>query len=168
MDKLTGFKEVAVIKEKSGMTYHYALYEDGNDYHPGDRVMLSNGNGIKPIHEIISREEAKKRFNGNIIAEVICKVEDNAYHQRVKEREERKKVVEKYEAFLELLPKKENHFGSDERPGFWTDGISVFCYSEKEAGTLKNMLMSLCEGKAEFVVGDIIGGKTFICMKEEE
>ena len=168
MDGLTGFSKVAVIKEDNGMFYHYALYEDGNDYQPGDRVMLSNGNGIKQIHEVITRDESKRRFTGNIIAEVICKVEDNAYHQRVKEREERKKVVEKYKAFLEMLPKEENQFGLDGKQGFWTDGTSVFCYSPNDEATIKNMLQSLCEGKVEFVIRYLTSGQAFVCVKEEE
>ena len=47
MSKLTGYKAVAVIKQGYAYKhYHFAIYDDGFDYQPGDKVILSNSNDI--------------------------------------------------------------------------------------------------------------------------
>ncbi len=109
MSKLTGYKAVAVIKQGYAFKhYHFAIYDDGFDYQPGDKVILSNSNDIwtiKPgdkvilsnsndiwtINEIITPEEATARYNKNITAEVVCKVDTNSYDKRVQKR----KAIEK-------------------------------------------------------------------------
>ena len=92
MSKLTGYKAVAVIKQGYAFKhYHFAIYDDGFDYQPGDKVILSNGNDIWTINEIITPEEATARYNKNITAEVVCKVDTNSYEKRVQKR----KAIEK-------------------------------------------------------------------------
>lgn len=92
MSKLTGYKAVAVIKQGYNFKhYHFAIYDDGFDYQPGDKVILSNSNDIWTINEIITPEEATARYNKNIIAEVVCKVDTNSYDKRVQKR----KAIEK-------------------------------------------------------------------------
>ena len=92
MSKLTGYKAVAVIKQGYAYKhYHFAIYDDGIDYQPGDKVILSNSNDIWTINEIITPEEATARYNKNITAEVVCKVDTNSYDKRVQKR----KAIEK-------------------------------------------------------------------------
>ena len=92
MSKLTGYKAVAVIKQGYAFKhYHFAIYDDGFDYQPGDKVILSNSNDIWTINEIITPEEATARYNKNITAEVVCKVDTNSYEKRVQKR----KAIEK-------------------------------------------------------------------------
>ena len=87
MAALTGYKAVAVIEQGTGCCkrdYHFAIYEDGTDYKPGDMVKVSNGNGFDVIKEIITPEEAHERFKKNITAEIICKVDTTAFDERVR------------------------------------------------------------------------------------
>ena len=92
MSKLTGYKAVAVIKQGYAFKhYHFAIYDDGFDYQPGEKVILSNSNDIWTINEIITPEEATARYNKNITAEVVCKVDTNSYEKRVQKR----KAIEK-------------------------------------------------------------------------
>lgn len=92
MSKLTGYKAVAVIKQGYAFKhYHFAIYDDGFDYQLGDKVILSNSNDIWTINEIITPEEATARYNKNITAEVVCKVDTNSYEKRVQKR----KAIEK-------------------------------------------------------------------------
>lgn len=92
MSKLTGYKAVAVIKQGYAFKhYHFAIYDDGFDYQPGDKVILSNSNDIWTINEIITPEEATARYNKSITAEVVCKVDTNSYEKRVQKR----KAIEK-------------------------------------------------------------------------
>lgn len=97
MAKLEGFSKVAVIKW-SYTQYHFAVYDDGNDYKVGDMVALSNNNLNAKIDEIISVEEARKRYKKDITAEVIGKIDISAYEKRVEQRkkkEELKKELDK-------------------------------------------------------------------------
>lgn len=92
MSKLTGYKAVAVIKQGyANKNYHFAIYDDGFEYQSGDKVILSNSNDIWTINEIITPEEATARYNKNITAEVVCKVDTNSYEKRVQKR----KAIEK-------------------------------------------------------------------------
>ena len=50
MAKLEGFKKVAVIKYGCN-SYHFAIYEDGNDYNVGDYVILSGSSIPEKISE---------------------------------------------------------------------------------------------------------------------
>ncbi len=85
MAKLTGYKQVAVIKQGYG-TYHFAIYEDGYEYKVGDSVIVSGNNQIQTIDEIISPEEAAERYGKAITAEIICPIDLSAYHTRVEKR----------------------------------------------------------------------------------
>ena len=53
MPKLTGYKEVAVI-EIAGKEYHFAIYDDGQNYSAGDMVIVS-GAARTDIREIKER-----------------------------------------------------------------------------------------------------------------
>lgn len=97
MTKLTGFKAVAVI-EQGYRDYRYAIYDDGTYYQVGDKVFVSGNKEIQTIKEIITPEEASQRFNKNITAEVIGKIDIISYDRRIakrKEAEELKKSMDK-------------------------------------------------------------------------
>lgn len=93
MAKLEGFSKVAVVNYGGYSNYHYAVYEDGIDYQVGDTVVTStNGYTVAKIKEIVSLEEATKRFNKNITAEIIGRVDTTAYDKRVEQRKEKDKL----------------------------------------------------------------------------
>ncbi len=85
MSKLTGYKAVAVIKQGYN-NYHFAIYEDGFDYKPGDKVVVSNGTRVWTVNEIITPDKAVIRYNKNITGEVVCKIDTNSYDKRVSKR----------------------------------------------------------------------------------
>jgi len=84
--KLTGFNKVAVIEYNNTLDLHYALYDE--DIKVGDDVLVTGklSSQIRQIKDIITLDEAKKRYEDDIIAEVKCKVDLSAYDQRVKNR----------------------------------------------------------------------------------
>lgn len=93
MAALTGFKAVAVIEQGTGCykkDYHYAIYDDGTTYMPGDKVYVSGTSNtcILKIKEIITPKETADRCKKNITAEIICRVDTNAYDARVEQRKE--------------------------------------------------------------------------------
>lgn len=93
MAALTGYKAVAVIEQGTGCykkDYHYAIYDDGTTYMPGDKVYVSGTSNtcILKIKEIITPKEAADRCKKNITAEIICRVDTNAYDARVEQRKE--------------------------------------------------------------------------------
>ena len=120
MAKLTGYKQVAVIKQ-GYPTYYYAIYDDGRKYYPGDSVIVSGAASgmVQTISEIIDPEEVASRMgNKSITAEVIAYVDTSAYEERVakrKEADELKKKMDqvikqmdesnKYEMYAERNPK---------------------------------------------------------------
>ena len=92
-EKLTGYKKVAVIQtDGCGYNYNFAIYDDGVDYCPGDKVMVSGNDRIQTIEEVITAEEAKERFGGDIVAEVIGRIDTTAYDKRVEKRKEAKRI----------------------------------------------------------------------------
>ncbi len=91
MAKLEGYSKVAVIKYGC-VSYHFAIYEDGTNYEPGDMVVVSGNSASGEIEEIISAEEAANRFKKNITAEVICKVDTSAYVKRLEKRKNKEKL----------------------------------------------------------------------------
>lgn len=94
-EKLTGYTKVAVIKTDGCISnYHFAIYDDGVDYHPGDKVIVTGNNKIQEISEIITPEEAKDRFDKDIIAEVIGRIDTTAYDKRAEKRKEAKRIKE--------------------------------------------------------------------------
>ena len=104
MAKLEGYKAVAVTKEGCyGKKYSYAIYDDGEVYKAGDKIVVSGSNkDILTIEEILTPEEC----NRNITAEVICKVDTSAYDKRVEERKEkaeRKKEADKIKKQMDKM-----------------------------------------------------------------
>ena len=95
MAKLEGYYAVAGTKEGCyGKKYFYAIYDDGETYKAGDKIVVSGANkDILTIEEILTPDEC----NTNITAEVICKVDTSAYDKRVEERKE--KAERKKEAY---------------------------------------------------------------------
>lgn len=91
MAKLEGYSKVAVIKYHCG-TYYFAIYDDGNDYEIGDMVIFSSGSTPAKIKNILTLEEAKEEYPGNITAEVAGKVDISAYENRVKKRERKEEL----------------------------------------------------------------------------
>lgn len=105
MAGLAGYKAVAVVEE-GGTRYHFAIYDDGNEYMPGDCVIVScSGNGnycqYKWICEIITPEESAEEFSKNITAEVIGKA--NAYFERKEKRKEADKIKKKMDALTKKI-----------------------------------------------------------------
>lgn len=104
MVKLEGYYAVAVTKEGCyGKKYSYAIYDDGEVYKAGDKIVVSGSNkDILTIEEILTPEEC----NRNITAEVICKVDTSAYDKRVEERKEkaeRKKEADKIKKQMDKM-----------------------------------------------------------------
>lgn len=103
MAKLTGYKQVAAIKQQYG-TYYYAIYDDGRKYYSGDKVLVSGvaSGVVQTISEIIDPEEAAKRMgNKNITAEIISYVDTSAYEERV----EKRKAAEKLKKCMDKVIK---------------------------------------------------------------
>lgn len=112
MAKLEGYKAVAVIEEGTGYYgttkyYHYAIFDDGNTYKVGDKVIVSGSNNdVLEIKDIITLDEAKEKGRKDITAEVICKVDTSAYDKRVEERkkkDKRKKEADKIKKQMDKM-----------------------------------------------------------------
>ena len=106
MAKLEGFSKVAVIKFGGNYPYHFAIYDDGTDYQVGDYVVVSANSPNAKIDEIISVEEAAKRSNKNITAEVIAKFDKTAYDKRVEQRKEKEKLKKELDKRKKEIQKK--------------------------------------------------------------
>lgn len=91
MAKLEGFTKVAVVKYNWDFPYHFAIYDDGNDYQIGDMVAFSGNSIPAKIVDIISVEESKKRIK-DITAEVIGKIDVAAYEKRLEKRKEKEQL----------------------------------------------------------------------------
>lgn len=100
--KLAGYKAVAVIK-LGGCDYHFAIYDDGNIYNPGDKIIVSGNSSLFTIDEIMSPEEASERFNKNITAEVICKIDTTSYDKRVEKRKEAEKLKKEMDKIIKEI-----------------------------------------------------------------
>ena len=99
--KLSGFNKVAVI-EINGNDYHYALYDD--NIIAGDKVLVSGRmTEVLTVKDIITADEAREKFKGDIVAEVKCKVDLSAYEQRVKNREEAEKLRKKMDEEIKKM-----------------------------------------------------------------
>lgn len=106
MANLEGYKAVAVTKEGYyKKKYYYAIYDDGETYNVGDKILVSGANkDILTIDDIIAPDEC----NVNITAEVICKVDvdTSAYDKRIEERKEkaeRKKEADKIKRQMDKM-----------------------------------------------------------------
>lgn len=105
MAKLTGYKQVAAIKQNYG-TYYYAIYDDGRKYCPGDKVIVSGAASgtVHTISEVIDAEEAVNRMgNKNITAEVIAYVDTSAYEERVAKRKEAEELKKKMDQVIKQM-----------------------------------------------------------------
>lgn len=105
MAKLTGYKQVAAIKQGYS-TYYYAIYDDGRKYYPGDKVLVSGrANGVvQTISELIDPEEAANRMGKkNITAEIIAYVDTSAYEERVSKRKEADELKKKMDQVIKEM-----------------------------------------------------------------
>lgn len=105
MAKLTGYKQVAAIKQGYS-TYYYAIYDDGRKYYPGDTVIVSGAASgmVQKIEEIVDPEEAAKRMgNKSITAEVIAYVDTSAYEERVAKRKEVAELKKKMDQVIKQM-----------------------------------------------------------------
>ena len=105
MAKLTGYKQVAAIKQGYS-TYYYAIYDDGRKYYPGDSVIVSGAASgmVQTISEIIDPEEAASRMgNKSITAEVIAYVDTSAYEERVAKRKEAAELKKKMDQVIKQM-----------------------------------------------------------------
>ena len=103
--KLTGYKQVAAIKQGYS-TYYYAIYDDGRKYYPGDSVIVSGAASgmVQTISEIIDPEEAASRMgNKSITAEVIAYVDTSAYEERVAKRKEAVELKKKMDQVIKQM-----------------------------------------------------------------
>jgi len=116
---LSGYYEVAETKQGYG-TYYYAIFNDGNTYKKGDKILVSGANNeVLEITDILTPEEAKRKSSKAITAEVIGKVvvDTSAYEARVEKRRVTEKLkkelnqkmrqldeVQKYEYFAKIDP----------------------------------------------------------------
>jgi len=102
MNKLTGYVAVAVV-ELGGRDYHYAIYEDGIIYKQGDKVIVSGSNTIKTVKEVITPEEAKNKYSGDITAEVVCRLNTKPYDERVRKRREAEKTKKEMDKLIKEM-----------------------------------------------------------------
>ena len=105
MAKLTGYKQVAAIKQGYS-TYYYAIFDDGRKYYPGDSVIVSGAASgmVQKIEEIVDPEEAASRMgNKSITAEVITYVDTSAYEERVAKRKEATELKKKMDQVIKQM-----------------------------------------------------------------
>lgn len=105
MAKLTGYKQIAAIKQGYS-TYYYAIYDDGRKYYPEDKVIVSGAASgmVQTISEIIDPEEAASRMgNKSITAEVIAYVDTSAYEERVAKRKEAGELKKKMDQVIKQM-----------------------------------------------------------------
>lgn len=116
---LSGYYKVAETKQGYG-TYYYAIFEDGNTYEKGDKILVSGVNKeVLEITDILTPDETKRRSSKAITAEVIGKVvvDTSAYEARVEKRKVAEKLkkelnqkmkqldeIQKYEYFAKIDP----------------------------------------------------------------
>lgn len=105
MAKLTGYKQIAAIKQGYS-TYYYAIYDDGRKYYPGDSVIVSGAASgmVQKIEEIIDPKEAANRMgNKNITAEIVAYVDMSAYEERVEKRKEVAELKKKMDQVIKQM-----------------------------------------------------------------
>ena len=116
---LSGYYEVAETKQGYG-TYYYAIFNDGNTYEKGDKILVSGANKeVLEITDILTLDEAREKSIKAITAEVIGKViiDMSAYEARIEKRKVAEKLkkelnqkmkqldeIQKYEYFAKLDP----------------------------------------------------------------
>ena len=116
---LSGYYAVAETKQGYG-TYYYAIFNDGNTYEKGDKILVSGANKeVLEITDILTLDEAREKSIKAITAEVIGKViiDMSAYEARIEKRKVAEKLkkelnqkmkqldeIQKYEYFAKLDP----------------------------------------------------------------
>ena len=107
MAKLTGYYAVAVIEEVTcccKKDYYYAVFDDGNTYKAGDQVLVSGCNkDVLTFKEILTVAVAEVKYNKNITAEIICRVDTSAYDQRVENRKKAEKLKKDMDAVIKQM-----------------------------------------------------------------
>lgn len=108
MAKLTGYYAVAVIEEVTcccKKDYYYAVFDDGNTYKAGDQVLVSGccNKDVLTIKEILTVPEAEVKYNKNITAEIICRVDTSAYDQRIENRKKAEKLKKDMDAVIKQM-----------------------------------------------------------------
>ena len=79
---LSGYYKVAETKQGYG-TYYYAIFEDGNTYEKGDKILVSGVNKeVLEITDILTPDETKRRSSKAITADdlkmiILKKIEDS-------------------------------------------------------------------------------------------
>ena len=69
-------------------------------------VVVSNGSTPAKIKEIVDLEEATRRFNKNITAEIIGRVDTTTYDKRVEQRKEKEKLKKELDKRKKEIQKK--------------------------------------------------------------
>lgn len=67
------------------------------------KVLVSGNKQLQVIDEVITPEEAIQRFDKNITAEVICKVDTSSYDIRVEDRKRAADVKKKMDAMIKKM-----------------------------------------------------------------
>lgn len=117
MAKLTGYYGVAKTIQSRGR-YYYAIYEDQDCYKVGDKILVSGAcHDILEIVGILTPEEVKGKVN--ITAEVICKVDTEAYEKRVEERKKKVQLKKELDKKLkELVSENQYEWAAEKNPEF--------------------------------------------------
>ena len=117
MAKLTGYYGVAETIQSRGR-YYYAIYEDQDCYKVGDKILVSGAcHDILEIVGILTPEEVKGKVN--ITAEVICKVDTEAYEKRVEERKKKVQLKKELDKKLkELVSENQYEWAAEKNPEF--------------------------------------------------
>ena len=119
--KLTGYYAVAETNE-GYCNYYYAIYDDGNVYTVGDKILVSGANkNVLEIANILTPEEAAEKYKKNITAEVIGKVivDISAYKKRV---EKRKMIAE----IKKKMDQKVKELDAEQKYNFYAEMDSEF------------------------------------------
>lgn len=104
MPALTGYTAVAVIEQGCyNKEYFYAIYPDGHDYIPDEKVLVSNNKDIWDIKEVITVEEAAERHKAAITAEIVCAVDTYAYEERVDNRKQAEKLKKEMDKMIKQM-----------------------------------------------------------------
>lgn len=100
MAVLKGYYAVAETVQGYGGKYYYAIYNDGNTYKAGDKVIVSGTcNDVLEIKNILTPEEISR----NITAEVICKVDTFAYDTRIQRRRKADKLKKEMDKMIKAM-----------------------------------------------------------------
>ena len=117
MAKLTGCYEVAETNQGCGR-YYYAIYKDQNHYKVGDKILVSGAcSNVLTITAVLTPEEVEGKVN--ITAEVICKVDTEAYEKRVEERKKKAQLKKELDKKLkEIVDENKYVWAAEKNPEF--------------------------------------------------